>query len=52
MLESRPATLLKRDPNTVFSREYSEIFKNNYFVKHLRTTASKYWIEQISEVLF
>ena len=36
---SRPVTLLKRDSTQVFSSEISEIFKNNYFEKHLRTTA-------------
>ena len=34
MLENRPATLLKRDTNTVFSYEYCEIFKNSYFIGH------------------
>ena len=38
---SRPATFLKRDSNTpMFSCEYCKIFKNNYFDKNLRTTAS------------
>ena len=36
----RPATLLKRDSNTVFSREFCEIFKKTYLGEHLRTTAS------------
>ena len=36
----RPANLLKRDSNTVFSCEYCEIFKNTYFEEHLRTSAS------------
>ena len=30
----------KRPPTQVFSCEYCEIFKNTYFEKHLRTTAS------------
>ena len=30
----------KRGSNTVFSREYSGIFKNTYFEKYLRTAAS------------
>ena len=38
---SRPVTLLKRDSTQVFSSELSEIFKNNYFEKDLRTTASE-----------
>ena len=37
MLESR---LIKLFSTEVFSCEYSEIFKNNYFEKHLRTAAS------------
>ena len=37
----RPATLLKRDSNTVFSSEYWEISKNTYFEEHPRTTASE-----------
>ena len=36
----RPATLLKRDYNTVFSCEISEIFKNTFFEEYLRTTGS------------
>ena len=31
---------IKRDSNTGVSCEYFEIFKNTYFEKHLRTTAS------------
>ena len=38
MLESR---LIKLFSTEVFSCEYSEIFKNNYFEKHLRTAASQ-----------
>ena len=36
----RPATLLKETPTQVISCEHCEIFKNTYFEKHLRTTAS------------
>ena len=36
----RPATFLKRNSNTEFSREYCKIFKSTYFDKNLRTTAS------------
>ena len=36
----RPATLLKRDPNTVFSCKYWTIFKNIDFEKHLSMAAS------------
>ena len=45
----RPATLLKRDAETllkktpvqVFSCEYCEVFKNIFLTEHPRTTASK-----------
>ena len=36
----RPATLLKKTLAQVFSYEFCEIFKNTFFTKHLRTTAS------------
>ena len=36
----RSAKLLKRDSKQIFSCEISEIFKNNYFKKHLRTAVS------------
>ena len=36
-----PAILLKRDPNTVVSWKYYEIFKNSFFKKHLWTAASE-----------
>ena len=32
----RPATLLKRDCNTIFSCKYCEIFKNNFFEENLQ----------------
>ena len=32
----RPATLLKRDSNTAFFREFCEIFKNTFFTEPLR----------------
>ena len=34
-------TLSKETPTQVFTCEYCEIFKNKYFEKHLRTTASR-----------
>ena len=37
----RLLTLLTRDPTVVFSCEICEVFKNTYFEKHLRTTASE-----------
>ena len=38
----RPATLLKKEtPTQLFSYSFCEIFKNTYFVEHLRTVASK-----------
>ena len=38
----RPATLFKKETLTqVFSCEFYEIFKNNFFLEHLRTAASK-----------
>ena len=37
----RPAASLKGDSNTVFPREFSEIFKNMLFTEHLRATASE-----------
>ena len=40
----RPSTLLKRYSNIGVSCEYCESFKNTYYEKHLRTTASLgYW---------
>ena len=36
----RPAILVKRDSNQVFSCEHCKIFKNTYFEKYLRTAAS------------
>ena len=36
----RPAILLKRDSNQVFSSEHCKMFKNTYFEKYLRTAAS------------
>ena len=38
----RPATLLKETAAQMFSCEICAFFKNNYFEKHLRTTASKH----------
>ena len=36
----RPTTLLKKEtPTKLFSGEFSELFKNTYFVEHLRTAA-------------
>ena len=32
----RPATLLKRDCNTIFACKYCEIFKNNFFEENLQ----------------
>ena len=32
----RPATLLKKTLTKVFSCEFCEIFKNNFFTEHLR----------------
>ena len=34
-------TLLKKTPTHVFSCEYCETFKNNYFEEHLRPAASE-----------
>ena len=34
-LAFRSETLLKRDSNTVFSCEISEIFKNSFFLKNI-----------------
>ena len=31
----RPANLLKKTPKQVFSCEYRENFKNNFFIEHL-----------------
>ena len=42
----KPATLLKRDSNTMFSCEIWEIFKNNLFYRALPVTAS----EQTQEI--
>ena len=33
-------TLFKKRPTQMFSCEYCEIFKNNYFEKYLRTATS------------
>ena len=38
--ELQPATLLKKRLSRVFSCEFSEIFKNTFFYRHLRATAS------------
>ena len=38
----RPVTLLKTGRNTLFSSEYSEIFKNTYFEEHLLTATSNF----------
>ena len=35
-----PATSLKEDLTQVFSRQYSEIFKNTFFTEHFRPAAS------------
>ena len=48
----RLATLSKRDPTLVFSCEYCEIFKNNYFEGHLRTPAYEYLFTYYFRVLF
>ena len=40
-------TLLKRHSNTAFFCEYREIYKNNFFEKHLRTAASAF-LESLS----
>ena len=34
---------LKKTPELVFSWEFCEMFKNTYFVEHLRMTVSTYW---------
>ena len=34
---------LKKTPELVFSCEFCEMFKNTYFVEHLRMTVSTYW---------
>ena len=36
----QPESLLKEDSKQVFSREYSNIFKNTYFEEYLRTAVS------------
>ena len=38
----RSATLLKKTPAQVFSREFHEIFHYTFFTEHLRATASIY----------
>ena len=40
LLDWRPKILLKETPTQVLFCEYCKIFKNTYFEKHLRTTAS------------
>ena len=40
-------------PARVFSCESFEIIKDNFFIKHLRATASEYWrLEKSSWLLF
>ena len=39
-LQAAPATLLKKILTRVFSSEFCEICKSNFFTEHLRTTAS------------
>ena len=36
-------TLLKKTSTQVFSYEFFEIIKGNFFIKHLRASASEYW---------
>ena len=36
-------TLLKKTPTQVFSCEFFEIIKGNFFIKHLRASASECW---------
>ena len=38
--QKSPTTWLKKTPALVFSGEFCEIFENNCFLQHLRTTAS------------
>ena len=40
ILAFQPATLLKRDSNTLFSCEYCEILRKTNFEEHQRTAAS------------
>ena len=42
------ATLLKNTPTQMIPREICEIFKKNYFEKHLWTTASKLYLKRDS----
>ena len=37
----------KETPTQVFSYAYCEFFNNNYFRKHLRTTASDYYLTKV-----
>ena len=37
----------KETPTHVFSYAYCEFFSNNYFQKHLRTTASDYYFTKV-----
>ena len=46
-----PATLLKKTSNQVLSSEIYKLFKNNYFEKHLWTSASKHYLKRDSNTV-
>ena len=46
----RPVILIKKDSNIDFSCQYWEIFKDTFFIEHVRTTASTY-LKSSDEVL-
>ena len=41
LINVKLATLLKKDSDNVYSYEFFEIIKGNFFIKHLRETASE-----------
>ena len=48
----RPATLSKKTPTQVLSREIYKLFKNNYFEEHLLNAASKHYLKKLEHSCF